>query len=56
MLIQLVRMTFGAQNPEVANPARLSGGVQVFANLTLPWNRIVVLGFVLMVLFFTGWS
>ncbi len=26
----------------------------MFANLTLPWNRIVVLGFVLMVLFFTG--
>ncbi|STQ11912.1 branched-chain amino acid transport system permease [Enterobacter cloacae] len=25
----------------------------MFANLTLPWNRIVVLGFVLMVLFFT---
>lgn len=54
MLIQLVRMTFGAQNPEVANPAWLSGGVQVFANLTLPWNRIVVLGFVLLVLFFTA--
>ena len=53
MLIQLVRMTFGAQNLEVANPAWLSGGVQVFANLTLPWNRIVVLGFVLLVLFFT---
>lgn len=53
MLIQLVRMTFGAQNLEVANPAWLSGGVQVFANLTLPWNRIVVFGFVLLVLFFT---
>ncbi|MEP8549496.1 urea ABC transporter permease subunit UrtB [Enterobacter mori] len=53
MLIQLVRMTFGAQNLEVANPFWLSGGVQVFANLTLPWNRIVVLGFVLLVLFFT---
>ncbi|MCR5990705.1 urea ABC transporter permease subunit UrtB [Enterobacter ludwigii] len=53
MIIQLVRMTFGAQNLEVANPAWLSGGVQVFANLTLPWNRIVVLGFVLLVLFFT---
>jgi urea transport system permease protein len=53
MIIQLVRMTFGAQNLEVANPTWLSGGVQVFANLTLPWNRIVVLGFVLLVLFFT---
>lgn len=53
MLIQIVRMTFGAQNLEVANPAWLSGGVQVYANLILPWNRIVVLGFVLLVLFFT---
>ena len=55
MLIQLVRMTFGAQNRRWQTRP-LSGGVQVFANLTLPWNRIVVLGFVLMVLFFTGWS
>ena len=53
MLIQLVRMGFGAQNLEVANPGWLSGGVQVFANLILPWNRIVVLVFVLLVLFFT---
>lgn len=53
MIIQIVRMTFGAQNLEVANPAWLSGGVQVFANLILPWNRLVVLGFVLLVLFFT---
>ncbi|WP_285131592.1 urea ABC transporter permease subunit UrtB [Leclercia adecarboxylata] len=53
MLIQLVRMIFGAQNLEVANPAWLSGGVQVYASLILPWNRLVVLGFVLLVLFFT---
>lgn len=53
MLIQLVRMGFGAQNLEVANPGWLSGGVQVFANLILPWNRIAVLVFVMMVLFFT---
>jgi len=48
MLIQLVRMIFGAQNLEVANPAWLSGGVQVYASLILPWNRLVVLGFVLL--------
>ncbi|CCK14313.1 Urea ABC transporter, permease protein UrtB [Cronobacter universalis NCTC 9529] len=53
MLIQLVRMAFGAQNVEVANPAWLSGGVQVLPNLILPWNRLVVMGFVLLVLFFT---
>ncbi len=53
MLIQAVRMAFGAQNMEVANPAWLSGGVQVLPNLILPWNRLVVLGFVLLVLLFT---
>lgn len=53
MLIQLVRMSFGAQNLEVANPQWLSGGIQVYANLILPWNRIVVLGFAILVLFFT---
>ncbi len=46
MLIQLVRMLFGAQNLEVANPAWLSGGLQVLPNLVLPWNRIVVILFV----------
>ncbi len=54
MLIQLVRMLFGAQNVEVANPARLSGGVQVLPNLILPWNRLAVLAFVLLVLCFTA--
>lgn len=53
MLIQLVRMVFGAQNVEVANPAWLSGGIQVLPNLILPWNRVVVIGFVLLVLAFT---
>lgn len=53
MLIQIVRMVFGAQNMEVANPAWLSGGVQVLPNLILPWNRLVVIGFVFLVLLFT---
>ena len=46
-------MLFGAQNVEVANPAWLSGGVQVLPNLILPWNRLAVLAFVLLVLCFT---
>lgn len=53
MLIQIVRMLFGAQNVEVANPVWLSGGLQVLPNLILPWNRLVVLGFSLLVLLFT---
>lgn len=53
VLIQLVRVLFGAQNVEVANPAWLSGGIQVLPNLVLPWNRIVIIGFALFVLALT---
>ncbi|PLR37963.1 urea ABC transporter permease subunit UrtB [Chimaeribacter californicus] len=53
MLIQGVRMLFGAQNVEVANPAWLSGGIQLLPNLVLPWNRIAVIVFVLLVLALT---
>ncbi len=53
MLIQGVRMIFGAQNLEVANPAWLSGGVQLLPNLVLPWNRIAVIAFVMIVLLLT---
>ena len=53
ILIQLVRVIFGAQNVEVANPAWLSGGVQVLPNLVLPYNRIVIIGFALFVVMLT---
>ncbi len=53
MLIQLVRMLFGAQNVEVANPYWLSGGIQVLPNLVLPYNRIVIIGFALFVVVLT---
>ncbi|EEQ09072.1 urea ABC transporter permease subunit UrtB [Yersinia mollaretii] len=53
MLIQSVRMIFGAQNLEVANPGWLSGGLQILPNLILPWNRIAVIAFVVIVLLFT---
>jgi urea transport system permease protein len=43
-LIQLVRQIFGPQNVEVANPSWMSGGIE-FANLTLPYNRIVIIAF-----------
>ena len=48
-LIQLVRQIFGAQNVEVANPSWMSGGIE-FTNLTLPYNRIVIIVFALVVL------
>ncbi|MDA7085003.1 urea ABC transporter permease subunit UrtB [Pseudomonas sp. SA3-5] len=53
ILIQLVRLLFGAQNVEVANPYWLSGGVQVLPNLVLPYNRIVIIGFALCVVVLT---
>lgn len=53
MLIQLVRLLFGAQNVEVSNPAWLSGGIQVLPNLVLPYNRIVIIAFALCVVVLT---
>jgi len=50
MLQQLVRSVFGAQNVPVENPAWLSGGVDVMSNLTLPFNRIAIVAFAILVL------
>jgi urea transport system permease protein len=44
-LIQLVRTIFGAQNVQVENPAWMSGGIEAFANVVLPWNRIMIIAF-----------
>lgn len=53
MLIQLVRVVFGTQNLEVANPDWLSGGWTALPNLVLPYNRIAVILFVVAVLVLT---
>lgn len=50
ILIQAARVLFGAQNVELANPAWMSGGVELMAGLVLPWNRIVIIAFSLAVL------
>ena len=50
VLMQAVRSLFGAQNVGVENPAWMSGGVQVFGNLSLPYNRIVIIVFAACVL------
>ena len=50
VLIQAARVVFGAQNVEVANPSWMSGGIELIPNLTLPWNRIIIIGFSLFVL------
>jgi urea transport system permease protein len=45
ILIQAVRTLFGAQNVQVENPSWMSGGIQIFENVVLPWSRIVIIGF-----------
>jgi urea transport system permease protein len=50
VLQQFVRTIFGAQNVQVENPNWLSGGVQVMSNLTLPFNRIAIVIFAVLVL------
>ena len=50
-LIQGIRSLFGAQNVEVANPSWMSGGLTILPNLVLPWNRVMIIGFALAVLF-----
>lgn len=49
LLIQTVRLIFGAQNVEVANPSFLSGGVQVFSGVVFPYSRIAIIAFVVLV-------
>jgi urea transport system permease protein len=51
MLIQSVRTIFGAANVQVENPAFMSGGIQAFAGVVLPWSRIVIIVFAALVLF-----
>ena len=55
MLQQLVRSIFGAQNVAVENPAWMSGGAQVLGNLSLPYNRLVIIAFAIAVLLGMAW-
>lgn len=50
ILMQAVRSIFGAQNVPVENPSWLSGGVQAMSNLTLPYNRLAIVVFAVLVL------
>ena len=50
ILMQLVRMIFGAQNVEVSNIAWLSGGISITPSLMLPYNRIAIIVFTIAVL------
>ncbi len=50
VLMQLVRSLFGAQNVGVENPSWMSGSVTLLGNLTLPWNRLIIIAFAAAVL------
>ncbi|MDP2094874.1 MAG: urea ABC transporter permease subunit UrtB, partial [Hydrogenophaga sp.] len=50
VLMQGVRTLFGAQNVGVENPSWMSGSVTLMGNLTLPWNRILIIAFAAAVL------
>jgi urea transport system permease protein len=50
VLMQGVRSLFGAQNVGVENPSWMSGSITLMGNLTLPWNRIIIIGFAVVVL------
>jgi urea transport system permease protein len=50
ILMQVVRMLFGAQNVEVSNISWLSGGIALTPSLMLPYNRIAIIGFTIAVL------
>ena len=49
VLIQSVRLVFGAQNVQVANPAWLSGGTEVLYGVVLPYSRLAIIVFVALV-------
>lgn len=49
ILIQTVRLSFGAQNVEVANPSWLSGGMELLEGVVLPYSRISIIIFVVFV-------
>jgi urea transport system permease protein len=50
ILMQLVRMIFGAQNVEVSNISWLSGGISLTPSLMLPYNRLAIIIFTVAVL------
>ncbi|MFH7766905.1 urea ABC transporter permease subunit UrtB [Acinetobacter sp. BSP-28] len=50
ILMQLVRMIFGAQNVEVSNISWLSGGISITPSLMLPYNRIAIIVFTVAIL------
>ena len=49
LLIQTVRLIFGAQNVEVANPSWLAGGFAPVTGMMVTYNRLAIIFFVIVV-------
>lgn len=54
ILIQSVRLLFGAQNVTVANPSWLAGGFELMPNLVMPYSRLAIIGFTIVVALLVG--
>ncbi len=52
ILIQLIRAKFGAANVTVANPEWLSGGLELLPSVVLPYSRIAIIAFTVVVVYF----
>ncbi len=52
VLIQTVRLIFGAQNVTVANPSWLSGGWELTPTVVLPYSRLAIIVFTFIVVGF----
>ena len=50
ILMQSVRTVFGAQNVGVENPSWMSGSFALLPNLSLPYNRLMIVLFAMLVL------
>ncbi|MGR3179368.1 MAG: urea ABC transporter permease subunit UrtB [Candidatus Anammoxibacter sp.] len=55
ILQQAVRNCFGANNIDVPSPTWLLGGIDVFPGLHLPFKRLYIIGFSMLVLFAIYW-
>jgi urea transport system permease protein len=53
ILIQMVRMLYGAQNVTVENPPWLAGGIETLPGLVLTYSRLAVIAFSVATMLFT---
>jgi urea transport system permease protein len=55
IVIQTVRALFGAQNVAVENPPWLSGGTEIFEGVVIPYNRVAIVTFTVVVVSFLAY-